>query len=320
MGAKVWQLTHNKFLDYALSIGQTETMKTLALRVDVDTLEGSLNGIPKLLKLFDRHRVRASFYFSFGPDNSGKAVRRIFRPGFLSKMRRTGAGRLYSIKTMLYGTLLPAPIIYTRARAEMRAVQAMGHEVGIHAWDHVQYHDLLDKKPRHWLQEWHQRAHGAFEDVFGSTARASVSPAWRSNDNTLEIQEQYHLNYAGDCRGTEAFYPMVGGKTLSTLQVPTTLPTLDEMLGWNGWGSQEALSFILGQVREGALNVYALHTEVEGGPYLDAFSFFLDSLKDAQIQTKTVAELVPGLKAATPPARSMTRRELDGRAGWVSWG
>ncbi|MDR2560680.1 MAG: 4-deoxy-4-formamido-L-arabinose-phosphoundecaprenol deformylase [Holophagales bacterium] len=295
-------------------------MKTLALRVDVDTLEGSLNGIPRLLKLFDRHQVRASFYFSFGPDNSGKALRRIFRPGFLSKMRRTGAGRLYGIKTMLYGTLLPAPIIHSRAKAEMRAVQSDGHEVGIHAWDHVQYHDLLDKKPRQWLQEWHQRAHGAFEDVFGFPARASASPAWRSNDNTLEIQEQFNLDYAGDCRGLEAFYPIVGGKALSTLQVPTTLPTLDEMLGLNGWGAKEALSFILGQIRDGALNIYTLHTEVEGGAHLETFSSFIDSIKDAQIQTKTNAELVPGLKAAGPPTRTMTRRELDGRAGWVSWG
>jgi len=164
------------------------------------------------------------------------------------------------------------------------------------------------------------RAHGAFEEVFGAPARAAVSPAWRCNDATLEIQEQFQLDYAGDCRGLDAFYPIVGGKTMATLQVPTTLPTLDELLGWNGMGPDEATSRILGQIRDGALNVYALHTEVEGGPFLETFSAFLDGLRKAQVQTKTIAELAPGLKAAGPPAREMTRRELDGRAGWVSWG
>ena len=83
-------------------------MKTISLRVDVDTLEGSITGIPTLLRLLDKHQMRASFYFSFGPDNSGKAIRRIFRKGFLAKMRRTsGPGKLYSLKTMMYGTLLP---------------------------------------------------------------------------------------------------------------------------------------------------------------------------------------------------------------------
>jgi len=130
-------------------------MKTLSLRVDVDTLEGSLKGVPQLLRALDRRRMQAGFYFSFGPDNSGKAVRRAFRKGFLSKMRRTGAGRLYGLKTLLYGTLLPAPLIHPRAGAEMRAARSAGHEVAVHAWDHVQYHDLLDKKSRAWLEEWY---------------------------------------------------------------------------------------------------------------------------------------------------------------------
>ncbi|HEY3270549.1 MAG TPA: hypothetical protein VGJ89_04980, partial [Geothrix sp.] len=80
-------------------------MKAISLRVDVDTLEGSVTGIPTLLRLLDKHQMRASFYFSFGPDNSGKAIRRIFRKGFLAKMRRTNATKLYGFKTMMYGVL-----------------------------------------------------------------------------------------------------------------------------------------------------------------------------------------------------------------------
>jgi hypothetical protein len=68
---------------------------------------------------------------------------------------------------MMYGTLLPAPIIWKRAAAEMRAAQAAGHEVAIHGWDHVQYHDLLDRKSRQWLSDWYANAHEAFQAVFG---------------------------------------------------------------------------------------------------------------------------------------------------------
>jgi peptidoglycan/xylan/chitin deacetylase (PgdA/CDA1 family) len=295
-------------------------MKTLSLRVDVDTLEGSLNGIPQLLRMLDRQRIQASFYFSLGPDNSGKAVRRVFRKGFLSKMRRTGAGKLYGLKTMLYGTLLPAPTIYKKAKTEMLAVQSAGHEVAIHAWDHVQYHDLLDKKSRQWLQDWFQRAHDAFESVFSMKAKGAVSPAWRCNDSTLEIQEEYKLDYAGDCRGFEAFYPIVGGKTLSTLQVPTTLPTMDELLGRDGMAPKDVNSCILNLIKDDALNVYALHTEVEGGALKDAFAAFLQSLRDNQIRIRTHADWVPEMKAANPPSRIIARREIEGRAGWVSCG
>jgi len=295
-------------------------MQTLALRVDVDTLDGSLRGIPRLLRLLDRRRVRASFYFSFGPDNSGKAIRRVFRKGFLSKMRRTGAGKLYGLRTMLYGTLLPAPVIHKRAAAEMRAAQAAGHEVAIHAWDHVQYHDLLDKKSRKWLEDWFRQAHDAFESMFSLRAKGAVSPAWRCNDNTLEIQENYRLDYAGDCRGFEAFYPIVGGKTLATLQVPTTLPTMDELLGVNGLSPEGVNSRILGLIRDDALNVYALHTEVEGGALVDTFDAFLQGINDRQIRVRTLSDWVPELKAVAPPSKAITRRDIEGRAGWVSWG
>ena len=295
-------------------------MKTISLRVDVDTLSGSLEGIPALLRMLDRQQMRASFYFCFGPDNSGKAIRRIFRKGFLDKMRRTGATRLYGFKTMMYGVLIPAPIIWKRAAQQMRSAREAGHEVAIHGWDHVQYHDLLDHKSREWLADWYLQAHMAFAEVFGEPARGAVSPAWRCNDTTLDLQEAYALDYAGDCRGFEPFYPVVKGKQMATLQVPTTLPTLDELLGLEGRTPDQVNQQVWGLIREDALNVYALHTEVEGGALAETFEAFLQGLKDREVRTRTHADWVPEFKAANPPAKVITRREIPGRAGWVSFG
>lgn len=294
-------------------------MKTISLRVDVDTLEGSVRGIPTLLRLLDKHGMQASFYFSFGPDNSGKALRRIFRKGFLAKMRRTNGPKLYGLKTMMYGVLLPAPIIWKRAADEMRSAREAGHEVAIHGWDHVQYHDLLDRKSRQWLSDWYAQAHEAFQTVFGEKARGAVSPAWRCNDTTLELQESYGLDYAGDCRGFTPFYPVVKGRRQNTLQIPTTLPTLDELLGLEGRTPGQVNEEIWNLIREDALNVYALHTEVEGGALFETFDAFLAGLKARGVKARTHADWLPELKAANPPAKPMTRREIPGRAGWVSW-
>lgn len=294
-------------------------MKTISLRVDVDTLQGSLQGIPALLRMLDRQQMQASFYFCFGPDNSGKAIRRIFRKGFLDKMRRTGATRLYGMKTMMYGVLIPAPIIWKQAALQMRSARAAGHEVAIHGWDHVQYHDLLDRKSREWLADWYREAHAAFAEVFGERARGAVSPAWRCNDTTLDLQEAYGLDYAGDCRGFEAFYPVVKGKAQATLQVPTTLPTLDELLGLDDRTPDQVNAEVLDLIREDALNVYALHTEVEGGALAGTFEAFLKGLRDREVRVRTHADWVPELKAGNPPARAIGRREIPGRAGWVSF-
>ena len=293
-------------------------MTAISLRVDVDTLEGSLRGIPSLLRMLDRHRMQASFYFSLGPDSSGKAIRRIFRKGFLEKMRRTNAAKLYGFRTMMYGVLLPAPIIWKQAAEQMRSAREAGHEVGIHAWDHVQYHDLLDRKSRAWLEAWFAQAHQAFGTVFGHPAKGAVSPAWRCNDTTLEIQEAYGLDYAGDCRGRAPFYPVVKGQALRTLQIPTTLPTLDELLGLDGRSAQQANDEVLGQLQEDGLNVYALHTEVEGGALSGAFDAFLQGLAARGVQSRTHADWLPELLAARPPAKPIVRLEIPGRAGWVS--
>ena len=295
-------------------------MKTISLRVDVDTLEGSLTGIPALLRMLDRQKMQASFYFCFGPDNSGKAIRRIFRKGFLEKMRRTNATQLYGFKTMMYGVLIPAPIIWKRAAAQMRLAREAGHEVAIHGWDHVQYHDLLDRKSRKWLEDWYRQAHGAFAEVFGEEARGAVSPAWRCNDTTLELQEPYAMDYAGDCRGFEPFYPVVKGRVLNTLQVPTTLPTLDELLGLDGRTAAQVNEEVWGLIREDALNVYALHTEVEGGALAGTFEAFLQGLRDREVRARTHADWVPELKAGDLRTLAITRREIPGRAGWVSFG
>ena len=55
----------------------------LALKIDVDTLRGTREGVPNLVELLRRHGVGATFLFSVGPDHTGRAIRRVFRPGFM---------------------------------------------------------------------------------------------------------------------------------------------------------------------------------------------------------------------------------------------
>ena len=81
--------------------------RILGLKVDVDTRRGMERGVPSLLDALTAFRVPATFFLSFGPDNSGKAVYQLLRnPRFLVKMLRTNAPGLYGFRTALYGTLL----------------------------------------------------------------------------------------------------------------------------------------------------------------------------------------------------------------------
>src|SRR5450432_4214396 len=117
----------------------------LALKVDVDTDRGTREGVPNLMADCQEFKAPACFLFSLGPDQTGRAISRVFRPGFFGKVSRTSVVEIYGVPTLLNGTLLPAPHIGRRNQGAMRAVQAAGLEVGIHCYSHYRWQDHLGR-------------------------------------------------------------------------------------------------------------------------------------------------------------------------------
>ena len=82
-------------------------MARIALKVDVDTLRGTREGVPALLSMLSAAEAEATFLFSLGPDHTGWALRRVFRPGFLKKVSRTSVVSNYGLRTLMYGVRRP---------------------------------------------------------------------------------------------------------------------------------------------------------------------------------------------------------------------
>src|SRR5512135_1909099 len=109
----------------------------LALKIDVDTYRGTREGVPRLVEILQKYQAGATFLFSLGPDHTGRAIKRVFRPGFMKKVSRTSVVEHYGLKTLMYGTVLPGPDIGKRCADILRGVRDQGFEVGIHCWDHI---------------------------------------------------------------------------------------------------------------------------------------------------------------------------------------
>src|SRR3954464_8260098 len=102
----------------------------LALKIDVDTYRGTRHGVPHLVEMLKERQAGATFLFSLGPDHTGRAITRVFRHGFLGKVRRTSVVSHYGIKTLLYGTLLPGPDIGRECTQIMRDKRGKGSANG----------------------------------------------------------------------------------------------------------------------------------------------------------------------------------------------
>lgn len=285
----------------------------VALRVDVDTRRGLREGVPRLLELFRRLDVVASFFVTMGPDRSGLAIRRAWRPSFLLKMLRTNPFRLYGLRTLLSGTLLPAQPVGAGAPDLLREIAREGHEVAPHGWDHVTWQDRVDRLPLTALRADLAAAARAFESVFGAGPAASAAPGWRTTRAALTVQEELGLRYASDVRGAIAFLPRGPGGALKTVQIPTTMPTMDELLG-RVPDVEAALTASLGD----RLNVFTLHAEVEGGPLLDRFGAWLTSIRRAGRPVIRVGEAADTILTAPVPELEVGRGHIAGRSGWVA--
>jgi peptidoglycan/xylan/chitin deacetylase (PgdA/CDA1 family) len=290
---------------------------TLFLKLDIDTYVGTREGVPNLLRLLDRQRARATFFISLGPDHSGKAITRIFRrKGFLAKMFRTRAPGMYGLKTMLYGTLLPAPLIGRRCAAELKAIPAAGHEVALHAWDHVGWHDGLDGMMPEQVRAEYARGWDAFTGIFGVPPRAVAAPGWTATPASLALHDERGLAYASDGRGNSPFRPDMGGQSFRTVQVPTTLPTLDEILGRDGVTRENFPARVLQRLRPDALNVFGGHGEAEGRGYQAGFSALLEGARAAGYRLLPLAEALE--RGGDVPRAVLLRQEIPGRAGLVA--
>ena len=293
----------------------------LAIKVDVDTLQGMRVGVPALLEILATQDIKASFFVALGPDNSGRALFRLFtQSGFLEKMWRTRAPALYGLRTMLYGTLLPAPVIGAAAGEILPAVAEAGHEVGLHGFDHVRWHDrLLQLQPEEVDREV-ARAQEAFTRLLGKPARSFAAPGWQCSAESRAALARRGFLYGSDTRGYAPYFPRFGGEMMPTLEIPTTLPTLDELLGFNGCGPREFAVLVLSRLQEGPPQVLTVHAEVEGGPYREEFARLLIRCREQRVQFFRLEDWARELLHDPDriPMATVASRRLPGRAGRVS--
>jgi peptidoglycan/xylan/chitin deacetylase (PgdA/CDA1 family) len=290
----------------------------LGLKIDVDTLRGTREGVPRLLEILERHGVKATFLFSLGPDRTGRAIRRVFRKGFVGKVRRTSVVRHYGVRTLLYGTLLPGPDIARRATGVLRRVRGEGHETGIHCFDHVGWQDHVATADAEWTRREMQRACERYVDVFKEPPMTHGAAGWQMNVHALRLTQSLGFDYCSDGRGRSPHLPVWRGELIRCPQFPTTLPTLDELIGTDTITEENVAAHLLARTREASgPHVFTLHAELEGGRLAGVFEQLLTGWKAQGWDLVPTRALREAVEPMALPRCENALSPIDGRGGTV---
>ncbi len=291
-------------------------MPMLALKIDVDTWRGTLQGVPRLVEILRRHRADASFLFSLGPDHTGRAIKRAFRPGFLKKVQRTSVVSHYGIRTLMYGTLLPGPDIGRRGADILRATRDAGFETAIHCWDHVKWQDGVERADAGWTEHEMRRAHKRYAEVFGADSPGHGAAGWQMNPHALRMTQRLGYRWASDCRGSHPFIPVCNAEIVDCPQLPTTLPTLDELIGIDDLTPENVHLHLLRLTADsGKDQVFTLHAELEGLKFGDTLERLLTGWREQGYEMVSLGSLRDTLDPATLPRHEILRGEIPGRSG-----
>ena len=297
-------------------------MTLIALKVDVDTYRGTREGAVRLATLLERLGVRATFLFSLGPDHTGRAIRRAFRRGFLGKVKRTSVLEHYGLKTLLYGVLLPGPRIGRGCREAMREIARRGFEVGVHTWDHVRWQDGVARASQAWTRRELTLARDEFLEVFRRAPLVHGAAGWQMNRFVPALQQELGFRYASDTRGRGPFVPLLEGEAGNAAipQLPTTLPTLDELIGREDLEGADPVEHLLTASDAPATreHVFTLHAELEGGKYLPAFERLVRGWRDRGAQLTDLATYLSTLDVHNLPRCGIVAGTVPGRSGTLA--
>jgi peptidoglycan/xylan/chitin deacetylase (PgdA/CDA1 family) len=292
----------------------------LALKIDVDTYRGTREGVPRLIELLQRHQADATFLFNLGADRSGRILNQLLRRGFLRKAPCISRLQQYGLKTLLYGTLLPAPDIGKRCADILRATRDQGFEVGIHCIDRIAWQERAARSDAAWTAQQLKRAIERFQALFGERARTHGAAAWQTNIHALRLEQQSGMDYASDTRGTHPFIPVWQAEIIACPQLPTTLPTLDELIGVNGINAGNVAQHLLSLTENPppSGHVYTLRAELEGGPFADVFEALLVGWKEQGVELVSLARYQEDLDRDTLPRHEIVMGTVPGRTGEVA--
>ena len=165
-----------------------------------------------------------------------------------------------------------------------------------------------------------QTGRAEFRRIFGMEARTAGAPGWQSNGRSRQVYDEARLLYASDTRDGLPFFPRINGRIYDTLEIPSTLPTFDELMGRPEFPDEKIVAHYLSLLRSDRVNVFTLHAEIEGMGRRTLFQALLQACRAAGVEFIRLDDYARELleQRGSIRARDQIMMTIDGRSGLVA--
>jgi undecaprenyl phosphate-alpha-L-ara4FN deformylase len=257
----------------------------IGLRISVATARGAARAVPRLVELLARHGAAATFYFNLGPD------------------------RLHRY--------LPGRDIGDRAAGAVAMAREAGCEVGLYGWDPVRWTQRMRPDDAPWIQSALGQACATFERLAGEPPRTHAAPGWQTNREVLRLTQRLGFHYAADTRGRLPYMPVCEAELALCPQLPTTLPTLEELVDGGDAPPETAHESVLEATtgEDGASHVFALRAELGATTLAVAFERLLEAWRARGCEIVALRTLFESLELARLPRHLVQPHEIAAHAG-----
>ncbi|NQU39027.1 MAG: polysaccharide deacetylase family protein [Lentisphaerae bacterium] len=290
-----------------------------ALRIDVDFRIGLHRAVPRMAERLAAHNMLATFFLTTQLNGGRPWLRKVVRPGYLKRWLHIGAWRLLG-RLGAWGELLgmsgggDSDVLLGSTIARLLA---LGHEVGVHGFDHEWWVDeVWHSEPERLAQEV-ARAYDVMARVTGETQYAWASPGWRSRDDVLQLLATRGVPYLADCWGRAPFQTLLRDGTLLEMpHLPVTVPSAEAMTGRSDRVTATAIAVVCGS---SSGQLCCLHDYYEGLLQPGLLDAIIAALEQAGLSTQTLATAATALPGGrVMPRGRLARQSLPGFAGAVS--
>ena len=140
---------------------------------------------------------------------------------------------------------------------------------------------------------------------------------WQMNVHAMRLTQQLGFEYCSDGRGTHPHWPVWQAELIRCPQLPTTLPTLDELIGIEGVGEDTVAERLLALTATPpqAGHVFTLHAELEGMRLVPVFERLLTGWKAQGYRLVPMRSLYETLQTVELPRCEVAPGRVPGRTG-----